>query len=185
MKKASLEVQFVFPLAAKSDTFSFSGTVYGPVPFTIFNPAIYPAAGLKFNGGVLDKLSFSGSANPMYSSGTMTMLYHNLDIQAMKKKDSTAANKFLSWSVNSLLRKNNPRKGEEKQAKAASMFFRRDIEKGFGNFFWKTLFSGMKATMLPSVNTINRKNMQSVSQTNNVSGKSKAKAGKKKKKQTR
>ncbi len=117
----------------------------------------------------------------MYSSGTMTMLYHDLDMQAMKKKDGEATNKFLSWSVNSLLRKNNPRKGKDKQAKAASMFFQRDIEKGFGNFFWKTLFSGMKATMLPSVNTINRKNMQSVSQPNNVAGKSKTKTEKKKK----
>ncbi len=165
MKKTPMNVQFVFPLAVKSDTFYFSGAVYGPVPFSVFNPAIYPAAGLKFNGGILDKLTFSGSANPIYSSGTMLMLYHNLDLQAMKKKEVQTTNKFLSWGVNSVVRKNNPHKGEGKKAKAASMFFRRDIEKGFGNFFWKTLFSGMKATMLPSVNTINRKNIQSVSHT--------------------
>ncbi len=173
MKKASLNVQLVFPLAAISDTFYFSGAVNGPVPFSVFNPAIYPAAGLKFSGGVLEKLTFRGSANPEYSSGTMTMLYHDLYIQAMKKKDTQTSNKFLSWSANSLVLKNNPRKGEGKEAKAASMFFQRDVERGFGNFFWKTLFSGMKATMLPSVNTINRKNLQSVSQTMPVSNKSK------------
>lgn len=172
MKKASLKVQFVFPLAAKSDTFYFSGAVDGPVPFSVFNPAIYPAAGLKFCGGVLEKLTFRGSANPKYSSGTMTMLYHDLDVQAMRKKDAQAANKFLSWSVNALVRKNNPRKGEGEEAKAASIFFQRDVERGFGNFFWKTLFSGLKATMLPSVNTINRKNLQSVSQTMPVSNRS-------------
>ena len=179
MKKSPFDLRFVFPLAVKSDTFYFSGTVYGPVSFSVFNPAIYPAAGLKFNGGVLEKLTFKGSANPMYSSGNMLMLYHDMDFQAMKKKDEKATNKFLSWGVNSFVRKNNPRKGEGKQAKTVSMFFLRDVEKGFGNFFWKTLFSGMKATMLPSVNAINRKNMQSVSQTK--SGKSKIQTVKKKK----
>jgi len=161
MKKASLDMQLVFPLAAKSDTFYFSGAVYGPVSFSVFNPAIYPAAGLKFDGGILDKLTFRGSANPSYSSGTMMMLYHDMSLQAMKKKDEQATNRFLSWGVNSFVRKNNPRKGEGKEAKAASMFFERDVEKGFGNFFWKTLFSGMKATMLPSVNTTNQ-NKQSI-----------------------
>lgn len=175
MNKAPMDIQFVFPLAVKSDTFYFSGAVFGPIPLSVFNPAIYPAAGLKFNGGMLDTLTFSGSANPIYSSGIMLMLYHNLDLQAMKKKEGQTANKFLSWGVNSLIRKNNPRKGEGKKAKTVSMFFLRDVEKGFGNFYWKTLFSGMKATMLPSVNTINRKNMQSVSD----AGKSKSQTGKK------
>ncbi len=179
MNKASLGVQFIFPLAVKSDTFYFSGDVYGPVPFSVFNPAIYPAAGLKFNDGILDTLTFSGSANPIYSSGTMLMLYHNLGLQAMKKKEVQTANKFLSWGVNSLIRKNNPRIGEGKEAKAVSMFFLRNVEKGFGNFFWKTLFSGMKATILPSVNTINRKNMQSVYSSGYNGRKPKSQTGKK------
>ncbi len=180
MQKAPLDIRFVFPLSAKSDTFYFRGAVYGPVLLSVFNPAIYPAAGLKFDKGDLDKLSFSGSANPIYSSGAMKMLYHSMDLKAMKKKETQTTNKFLSWGVNSLVRKNNPRKGEGKEAKAVTMFFLRDVEKGFGNFFWKTLFSGMKATMLPSVNTINRKNRQSVSQTNSITVKSKSQTGKKK-----
>ncbi len=168
MQQAPLEVRFVFPLAAKNDTFYYRGVVYGPIPFSVFNPAIYPATGLKFIGGVLDKINFRGSANPVYASGTMTMLYRNLDLQAVKKKDHHAANKLLSWGINSFLRKNNPRKGPGKKAKTVSMFVQRNVEKGFGNFFWKTLFSGLKATMLPSVNTVNRKNMQSVAQMKNL-----------------
>ncbi len=179
MNKATMGIQFVFPLAVKSDTFYFSGAVHGPVPFSVFNPAIYPAAGLKFNDGILDTLTFSGSANPIYSSGTMLMLYHNLGLQAMKKKEVQTANKFLSWGVNSLIRKNNPRIGEGKKPKAVSMFFLRNVEKGFGNFFWKTLFSGMKGTMLPSVNTINRKNMQSVYSSGYNGRKPKSQTGKK------
>ncbi len=161
MKQAPVHVQFIFPMWAKSDTFYFSGAIRGPVPFTIFNPAIYPAAGLKFTHGTFLKMTFRGGANPSYSKGTMTMLYNNMTFQAMKKKDKNAANKFVSWGVNSFVRQNNPHK--DKEPKTATMFFRRDFEKGFGNFFWKTLYSGMKATMIPSINNINRKNLQSVS----------------------
>jgi hypothetical protein len=164
MKKAPLDIQLVFPLAAKSDTFYFNGAVYGPVSFSMFNPVIYPAAGMKFDGGILEKLTFRGSANPSYSSGTMMMVYHDMSLQAMKKNDEKVTDRFLSWGVNSFVRKNNPRKGEGKKVKEASMFFERDVEKGFGNFFWKTLFSGMKATMLPSVNTTNQKNKQTITQ---------------------
>ncbi len=161
MGRAPLRLRFVFPLAAKSDTFYFNGAIYGPVPFAVFNPAIYPAAGLKFAGGTLDRIVFNGGANPIYAAGTMTMLYRNLNIQAMKK-DAQTSNKFMSWGINSLVRKNNPRKGEGKHPKQVAMFYERDMERGFGNFFWKTLYSGMKATMILSVNNINRKNRQSV-----------------------
>ncbi len=181
INKASLKLKLTFPLAAKSDTFYFGGAVYGPVLLSAFNPAIYPAAGLKFDKGVLDTLTFEGGANPKYSSGTMKMLYHDMNIHAMKKKDGQITNKFLSWGANSLLRKNNPRKGDGKIPKVASMFFQRNMEKGFGNFFWKTIFSGMKATMLPSINTINRKNLQSVSQSGSAAINSKSKVEKKRK----
>jgi hypothetical protein len=161
MDRAPLKIRFVFPLAAQSDTFYFNGSINGPVPFTIFDPAIYPAAGLKFTGGILNKITFKGGANPRYASGTMQMLYKNMNFQALKKDEQTV-NKFVSWGINSFVRKNNLQKGKGKSAKQAVMFFQRDVEKGFGNFFWKTLYSGMKATMLPSINTINRKNLQSV-----------------------
>ena len=163
MKQAPVHVQFIFPMWAKSDTFYFSGAIRGAVPFTIFNPAIFPASGLKFTHGTFLKMTFRGGANPSYSKGTMTMLYHDMSFEAMKKKDSSRTNKFVSWGVNSFVRRNNPRKGKEKEAKSVALFFRRDVEKGFGNFFWKTLYSGMKATLIPSVNTMNLKNIQAVS----------------------
>ncbi|HFB62395.1 MAG TPA: hypothetical protein ENJ69_05370 [Bacteroidetes bacterium] len=163
MKRAPFHLRFVFPMRVKRDTFSFQGSLGGPASLKIFNPAVFPASGLKFTGGVLDGLTFSGSANSHYAVGTMTMLYHDMTFEAMKKKDTSRTNKFVSWGVNSFVRRNNPRKGKEKEAKSVALFFRRDVEKGFGNFFWKTLFSGMKATLIPSVNTMNLKNIQAVS----------------------
>ena len=162
MHKAPLKITFLFPFAAKSDTFSFRGAVFGPVPLSVFNPAIYPAAGLKFEGGVLDKLTFKGTADTTHSAGVMEMLYHGIDIQALKKKGQQK-NRFLSWGVNSLVRKNNPRIGKDKSAKKVCLFFRRDMEKGLGNFFWETIFSGIKATLLPGFNKMNCENNRSLS----------------------
>ncbi len=162
MDRAPMEIRMVFPLASPSDTFYFSGGVYGPVPFSVFNPAIYPASGLKFTGGTLNKLVFTARANPSVAIGNMTMLYRNLTFQATKKKDRQSSNKLTTLGVNAFVRRNNPRKGEGKEPKTVTLFFQRDVEKGLGNFLWKTVYSGMKATMLPSVNTINRKNVQAV-----------------------
>jgi len=159
MHKAPTEVTFLFPLAAKSDTFSFRGTVDGPVPLSVFNPAIYPATGLKFKRGILEKITFQGGADTVYSAGNMEMLYQNIEIMASKKNERQK-NELLSKGVNSLVRKNNPRKGKNKPAKKVCLFFRRNMEKGLGNFFWKTIFSGIKGTLLPGFNNINCRNKQ-------------------------
>jgi len=152
MGAAPFNVSMIFPMKARNDTFVFSGTVNGKVSFKIFNKAIYPAAGIKFDGGTLDKMTFKGGANAKYSTGTMTLLYHNLSMHIVKN-DEVSKNKFLSWSASALLRKNNPDKNNP--PKKAVMVFERDIEKGFGNFFWKTILSGLKGSMVVSLNKLN------------------------------
>ena len=145
MGKAPFEMQLLFPLKARNDTFVFSGTVYGKVPLKSFDKATYPAAGMKFKDGMLNKLTFKGGANPYHSKGTLTFLYNNvkLDITTNEKKET---NKFLSWGATTLIRKDNPSTG--KTPKQAIMAFDRNMEKGFGNFLWKTIFTGIKATFI-------------------------------------
>jgi hypothetical protein len=160
MGKAPFDIDFRFPMKAKNDTFVFSGTVYGKVPFEIFNKAVFPAAGVRFDDGTLNKLTFKGGANPKYSKGSMTLLYDNLNLHIVKS-DEVSKNKFLSWSASAMVRKNNPSDGDP--PKVAYMVFERDIEKGFGNFLWKTILSGLKGSMIVSMNTINKNKYNSFS----------------------
>lgn len=145
MGKAPFDMNLVFPMAARNDTMFFSGTIYGKVPFSIFNKASFPAAGISFRDGTLNKLSFKGGANPRFSRGTLTMLYSNVKLDIVKKGKQKSS-KFLSWGATTVIRKNNP--VNSKPPKTALMSFTRDMEKGFGNFLWKTVFSGIKSTLI-------------------------------------
>ncbi|RLD89943.1 MAG: hypothetical protein DRJ09_05745 [Bacteroidetes bacterium] len=145
MGEAPFDMQILFPLKARNDTFVFSGTVYGKVLLKTFNKASYPAAGINIKSGIMNKLTFKGGANPYHSKGTLTFLYNNVKLDIITK-DKKEANKFLSWGATTMIRKDNPSAG--KTPKQAIMAFDRNMEKGFGNFLWKTIFTGIKATFI-------------------------------------
>ena len=132
----------VFPLKNQQNTFYFSGSL-GPSKMKVFDSALYPVLGLKVLKGDLDKLTFSASANEKESTGKMTMLYHNLEAEVFKSTHEE--NKFLSWTVNTLIHKSNPKKN--KTPREVTLHAERVIYKGLGNYFWKTLQSGIINTV--------------------------------------
>lgn len=145
MGKANLNVDMLLPLADDQNTFFFSGYL-GPSKMTYFDSAVIPALGLKILKGEVERLSFQGSANNYNSTGTMTMLYKDLEADVFKRKN-TDKNEFLSWSVNHLLHKSNP--GNNGEVREATMKFERVMYKGFGNYLWKTLQNGIVNTIAP------------------------------------
>lgn len=147
MEKTPLSVNFDFPLYHKADTFYFSGHL-ASAKMSEFNKASSPAMGVKFTSGDLKEIDFSGSANDRYSKGNMTMLYSNLEAEVAKKDTEKDKNKFLSWVANTVVHTSNP--GSNNKLRTATMEFERVPYKGFGNFVWKTLQSGIVATVTPT-----------------------------------
>lgn len=145
MGKANLNVDMLLPLADGQDTFFFSGYL-GPSEMSYYDSAIIPALGLKILKGRIESLSFSASADNYTSKGKMKMLYSDLNAIVFKQKN-TETNKFLSWSVNNLLYKSNP--GKNGELREATMNFDRVIYKGYGNFLWKTIQSGIVNSIAP------------------------------------
>jgi len=143
MKKAPMNVHAEFSL--KNDSFNFNGHL-GSAELNVFDSALFPVVGLKVLSGNLNYLKFSAYANNTASKGQMTMLYNSLEAKVFKK-NSFKTNKFLSWSVNSLVKKSNPLKN--KPARVAIMEFERDTYKGIGNYMWKTILSGVINTLAP------------------------------------
>lgn len=146
MNKAPLKVAMSLPLKKGHETFYFSGEL-GKSEFELYDAALYPVLGLKILSGEIDKLQFNAKGNNTSSSGTMTMLYHNLEATVFKS-NSLKRNKFLSWSVNNVIRKSNPNK--RGKIKNVEMHFSRDTYKGLGNYIWKTLQSGIVNTISPT-----------------------------------
>ncbi len=146
MDKAKCDINFVFPLTAKNDVFYFSASIKKPFDLKIINKAIYPAVGMKFESGIVDELTLHGTGFPTFAHGRFKMLYHDLKMAAIDK-DGVTNKKTISWGVNRFVSVANPKKGKEPIETV--MFFERDMEKGFGNFFWKTIYSGLKGTIIP------------------------------------
>ena len=148
-KKIPMGVNIYFPMNSVADTFSFNGWL-GSGKMTLFNNILLPAIGIKFDDGYIDGLKFSANANTTYSIGEMTMLYHDLD-GVVVRKDMEQTNKFLSWVANTAMISNNPIPNKEKRTEA--MYFNRVMYKGLGNFIWKTLQSGITATLIPTMDS--------------------------------
>ena len=154
MNKAKLIANFTFPMDTDQSTFYFDGSL-GSTRFTYFDEVIYPVLGLKILKGNLDGLTFKAKANKYSSSGTMKMLYHDLDATIYKHDNPNEKSKVLSWAVKTVLHNSNPVK--KKKARIAILSHHYEPEKGFGNYLWKTLQSGIVNTLSPAGNKTSKK----------------------------
>ncbi len=150
MRKAPLTIDFAFPLNIRKDTFYFGGWM-GSARLKTFNPASFPAIGAKFEKGKLKNIHFEGGANDSVSRGEMTMLYSDMAVNILQK-DRIKKNKFMSWAADAVSRTANP--GKNGKTRVAVMGFNRVMYKGFGNFMWKTLQTGIVNTISPVGKTI-------------------------------
>ncbi len=158
MGKALLSFNLTAPLTAKNDVFYYHAETIKPFNLKILNDAVFPAAGVKFESGIVEKLKLSATSYPTFAHGKFIMLYHDLKLSFLKD-DEKSKKKTLTWGVNKLVAKNNPSK-PGKKTRISVMFFERDMEKGFGNYLWKTIFSGMKSSVVPLIQNQTSKKFQ-------------------------
>lgn len=143
---AAMTVDFLLPLNSPVDTFYVSGSL-GNSDMTKFNPALFPALGMKITKGNLNSVTFKARANRRYIDGEMVMMYDGLETEVVKK-DAKSENKFMSWLANSVAKKSNP--GKNDRLRTASMLFERDMYKGFINIAWKGVQMGLVNTISPA-----------------------------------
>ena len=175
MKKIPINIHLTFPSNRSLQSFTFWGSM-GSGSFLLFNK-LSKRAGLVFKGGRINSLQFRGVGNSTYAYGKLLLKYQNLKVNILKN-NSYKKKGFLSWAANSILRTENPVNGYDREA---TIYYQRLLYEGFPAFFWKSIFSGIKATLIPGVEKANNK---AVDQLQGVSKKKRRKyqAQKKKKK---
>jgi len=145
MGEGPLKAELVLPLKGNLHNFTCSGSV-GAMQLKPLNDMLEPSINIKFNGGKVNRMTFSFDANDNVSKGWMEFLYQDLDVELLQKESGNAKG-FLSSLANWVAVSNNPSPG--KKLKIVEIGYERDKNKGIINYVWKTIQSGMVRTIVP------------------------------------
>ncbi|MFN8256793.1 MAG: DUF748 domain-containing protein [Bacteroidales bacterium] len=144
--KAFFKINLVF--SYNQPKFDFTGNIRKFV-LTDLNPVLKSYTPVVVNKGTIDEINFSGTAFETYSLGTMTFLYHDMDLDLKLKQANDWQNSILTFAANTYLNNSNPVKSNE-LPRIVNFRAERDITKGFLNIVLKSFFKGIKETLVMS-----------------------------------
>jgi len=147
MKRSAVTAGFKFDLA-QADKGAFTVTAQmGAVPYQALNEITVPLALLKINRLNLKSLDVSMRGDNYRASGTVKMIYDDLNITALKAADDTLKKRgLLSFIANNfVIKSKNPAEGQAVRIEKAA--YERDTQRSFFNLVWKTIFTGSGKTV--------------------------------------
>lgn len=155
MGKGKLAIQCTFS-RTKKPAF-LKGTLLA-FPLPSLNDILQPQAKIKIESGVMTRLAFQFRFNDIRSDGSVDLSYHDLKVAGLRKpkkkdrkkdrdkdKDGTLKNEFLSFALNTFIQ-DDAGKLFTGEKKTGTVLFYRDRKKAIFNFWWKSLFSGIKSS---------------------------------------
>lgn len=99
--------------------------------------------------GILDELTISGKAWHKTASGSMKFLYHDIDIDLALKEQAKWKSSVLTFAANTIMPEANP-VSADMPPRIVQFDVDRDMHKSFINVILKSLFAGLKETMVMS-----------------------------------
>jgi hypothetical protein len=155
MGKGKLEIACTFSRTKKPA--HLKGTLVG-FPLSSLNDMLQPQAKIKIESGVMSRLAFQFHFNDIRSDGSVDLSYHDLKVAGLRKtkkkdrkkdhdkdKDGAVKNEFLTFALNTFIQ-DDAGKQFTGEKKTGTVLFYRDRKKAIFNFWWKSLFSGIKSS---------------------------------------
>jgi hypothetical protein len=146
MGAGKLISQWKLPLNVRDTSFTVTGSL-GAMNTAVLNPLVEPLGMVSVKSGNINRLIFTIHGGDYRSTGKILFLYKDLHIKVLKKdKENNLKSKNLeSIIADAAIKSDNPQKGENR---TGAIDYRRDTTKSFFNFLWKSVFSGVKKTVL-------------------------------------
>ncbi len=113
------------------------------------NPILENLAFISISSGTLNQLTFNFDYNDIVSRGSLVVNYDNLKIVSMTKEKESTKNEFKSWILNTAI-KSDKDKSVDKVRRTGTIYLERDRKKAIFNVWVKSLFSGLKSSVLDS-----------------------------------
>jgi len=141
MKKSKFKGSFSFNMVKNDYPFTASGNL---APFLMHqvNSLTRPLLSVELNGS-LNNLTYDFSGNSDTASGSVDLAYQDLKITFQEKPNKSAP---ILQALSELVVNNNVKQANNQVAKVD---FDKDPTKGFFDYWWTGLESGIKKTLLP------------------------------------
>jgi hypothetical protein len=111
------------------------------------NPILENLAFMRVESGKLNEMEFSFDYNDRYSSGALTINYQDLKITGLKKEKNKIISELKTFLLNTVV-KNDKDKTMPVENRTGTITFERDQRRQIFNFWWKSLLSGIKNSVL-------------------------------------
>lgn len=121
----------------------------GKMSLDHINPPLQNLAFIRVKSGTLEGLAFNFSYTDKASTGRVTINYQNLKIDGLKKEKSAVSNDLKTLLINTVI-KNDKDKGVPLEKRTGVVGFERDRKRQIFNYWWKSLFSGIKSSVMDS-----------------------------------
>jgi Domain of Unknown Function (DUF748) len=157
MGKGVIEAEFSLPYD-KQQLYNARGVIRN-LPLHRLNPILESLAFVSVESGMLNQLNFNFDYTDFKSNGSVLMNYENLKLTSLTKDNASNPNEVKSWILNTLL-KNNKSKSVSKEKRTGTIDIERDRKKAIFNLWVKSLFSGLKSSVLDLPNKRKTSNTQ-------------------------
>lgn len=145
MGKGVIQVTFLLPIEA-NQLYRANGKI-SKMRLHHLNPALENLAFVRIESGTLNEINFNFTYNDRIANGTLTINYENLKMQGLKKEKESLINNLKTFLINLVL-KNDKNKGMPIEQRTGTILFERDRKRQIFNFWWKSLWSGIKTSVL-------------------------------------
>jgi hypothetical protein len=143
--KGLIQVTFLLPIQKKL-SYQAKGSISN-FHLHHLNPILENLAFMRIESGKLDEMKFHFNYDDRYSSGALTINYQDLKITGLKKEKNKMISELKTFLLNTVLR-NDKDKSVPIENRTGTITFERDRRRQVFNFWWKSLYSGIKNSVL-------------------------------------
>ncbi len=140
-----LKTTWILPLRSSDTSFTLSGEL-GYMDGTVANQLIEPLAMVSLKSGRINQLNFFVNGSDRKGTGKVIFLYKDLKIEVLKMKEEELKKKGMATLLaNTIIKNDNPQNNNTREG---TIDYDRDVKRSFFNLAWKSVFSGVKNTVL-------------------------------------
>lgn len=111
------------------------------------NDVLESLAMVRIESGEMKSFKFHFAYDEIQSNGAVELNYENLHVAALQEKDdNTTVNEIKSFLVNTFIIKKTKDETTPIENRTGEIYFNRDRKRSIFNYWWKSVFTGIKSS---------------------------------------